>query len=291
MKNSTEVRIAGRSVSAALLLFGLVCSEPLNAQAPTISAEGIVNAATGLRSASVPVAARGSLISIYGQNLSHATISADAAPFPVQLGGTQVFIGGIAAPLLYVSANQVNVLVPFEVPDVGSTDLFVQNESGSSAVTQLTLLAQDPGIFEVFKSGFPVGPSNPISAGDSITIYATGLGVVVPPVPTGQPAPSSPLAIAAIPPVVKVGGQRMQVSFAGLAPGLVVYQINATAPPTLAGQVAEITVEPGVGQSLTARAAGIFRLPYGEFQGRLAQPDRQVRQDRRGRRVQPGRQV
>jgi uncharacterized protein (TIGR03437 family) len=107
------------------------------------------------------------------------------------LGGVQVMFGSIPAPLLFVSPNQINAQVPFELLDVSSVDLVVQNGNENSAALQVTL--RDPGIFVAIKSGLPVSPANPVFAGDSITIWATGLGAVLPPVPSGEPGPSNPI--------------------------------------------------------------------------------------------------
>ena len=60
-----------------------------------------------------------------------------------------------------------------------------------------------------------------------LTIYATGLGRTTPAVETGVPSPAEPLASALIPPTVTIGGQPVEVQFAGLTPGEIgVYQIN-----------------------------------------------------------------
>lgn len=244
--------IAGRS--AGLLLW-LLCSAawlPAQAQIPVINQNGLVNAATGRNSSSVPVTARGTLVAIYGSNLANTTLQASGFPLPAQLGGTQVLFGSIPAPLLYVSPNQITAQVPFEIPDVSAVNLVVQSGAGSSAPVQVTLLAQDPGIFVALKSsGVPVSVSNPVMAGDSITLYATGLGAVMPNVPSGQPGPSTPLAIAAIAPVAMVGGQPLTIRFAGLAPGQVSYQINATAPANLTSPSSNITLQPGVIPAVT----------------------------------------
>lgn len=119
----------------------------------------------------------------------------------------------------------------------------MRNESGASAPLKVTLLTQDPGIFIVWRQGLPVSVSNPILPGDAIIIWATGLGPVSPPVPSGQPGPSAPLAVLAITPLVKVGGELATVEFAGLAPGLVgVYQINATVPADLPAPTEDIAL-------------------------------------------------
>jgi hypothetical protein len=57
--------------------------------------------------------APGSLVSIYGLDLAANTQSAGAPPLPLTLSGASVLIGGQAAPLLYVSPEQINAQVPF----------------------------------------------------------------------------------------------------------------------------------------------------------------------------------
>ena len=252
MNNLPEPR--RRMGKSKRLWLWLLCSAallPAQAQIPTINPNGLINAATGRSSSSIPVTARGTIVSIFGKNLSSVTLADNAFPLPKELGGVQVLFGGIPAALLYVSPGQINAQVPFEIPDVSAVDLVVKNGSATSAALDVTLLAQDLGIFTTLKSGIPVSATNPVSAGQSITIWATGLGAVLPPVPTGQPGPSNPLAIAAITPVVNIGGQPAKVDFAGLAPGQVIYQINATAASDLGAPTSEVTVEDGVIPAMT----------------------------------------
>jgi uncharacterized protein (TIGR03437 family) len=224
---------------------------PAQAQMPTINPNGLVNAATGRSASGIPVTARRTIVSIHGNNLASVTLGANGFPLPKDLGGVQVVFGGLPAALLYVSPDQINAQVPFELPDVSVVDLVVQNGSGNSPALSVTLLAQDPGIFAVSASGVPVSPANPVSAGESITIWANGLGAVLPSVPSGQPGPSNPPAVVAITPVVKLGGLQVNVDFAGLAPGQVIYQINATAPASLMVPTSEVTIEDGVIPAVT----------------------------------------
>ncbi len=243
-----------RESKSKKVLVWLLCAAawlPTQAQVPTINPNGVVNAATGRSASSIPVTARGAIVSIYGNNLAGVTLIANGFPLPKDLGGVRVVFGGIPAALLFVSPSQINAQVPFELPDVSAVDLVVQNGSGNSAALQVTLLAQDPGIFAVIAAGVPVTTANPVSAGESITIWATGLGTVLPAVPSGQPGRSEPLALVAITPVVELGGRKINVDFAGLAPGLVAYQINATAPADLAAPTSAVTVEPGVIAAVT----------------------------------------
>src|SRR5437016_2514062 len=94
----------GFVIVAALLVFGGVAQ----AQAPSISPSGIVNSAS-LNSSLSPALAPGSLVSIFGANLSRITQSAAGPPFASQVPGSQtkVLFGTVAAPLLYVSPNLI----------------------------------------------------------------------------------------------------------------------------------------------------------------------------------------
>ncbi|HUI80820.1 MAG TPA: hypothetical protein VLY24_23000 [Bryobacteraceae bacterium] len=96
----------------------------------------------------------GTIVSILGTNLSFNTVSADltAPSLPNNLGGTKVFFNGIAAPLFYVSPNQVNAQIPWEVQDQTSINAYVRSvdSSGNTMVTTpvaVTIVTQNPGIF------------------------------------------------------------------------------------------------------------------------------------------------
>ena len=225
-----------RLIRLAIALSFLLPCLRAQAQTPVMNPYGVVNAANSGDSSSALIAVRGSIVSIYGNNFSSITVSADRLPLPSQLPGTatQVLFGGIAAPLFYVSPTQINAQVPFELPDGVSADVVVRNEYGDSTPVEVALLPQDPAIFFVSKQGLPVNASNLIFPGDAIIIWATGLGSVTPSVPSGQPGPAFPLVSVNRTPLVNVGGRVARVDFAGLAPGYVgVYQINAVVPEDL----------------------------------------------------------
>jgi hypothetical protein len=79
-----------------------------------------------------------------------------------------------------------------------------------------------------------VTASNPAQPGETLTLYATGLGPVRASVDPGQPFPSSPLALVNSPVDVKVNGASVSVSYAGGYPGTVdAYQVNFTLPASL----------------------------------------------------------
>ena len=77
-----------------------------------------------------------------------------------------------------------------------------------------------------------------VARGDYISIYATGLGRVSPPVSSGEVAPSSPLSEMETKPTVIIGGITLtpqDIPFAGLAPAYSgLYQVNARVPQNVA---------------------------------------------------------
>jgi uncharacterized protein (TIGR03437 family) len=77
----------------------------------------IVNAGSGLPGAISP----GETIAIYGSGIGSAPIGLTAT----DLGGTEVLINGVAAPLVYASEGQVKAIVPDEVGTVGTATVQV----------------------------------------------------------------------------------------------------------------------------------------------------------------------
>mgnify|MGYP001590268716 FL=1 len=77
-----------------------------------------------------------------------------------------------------------------------------------------------------------VTAADPVSRGDVVAIYATGLGAVSPAAASGAPAPSEALCRTTDTPVVNIGGVEAEVLFSGLAPGFIgLYQVNARLRP------------------------------------------------------------
>ena len=73
--------------------------------------------------------------------------------------------------------------------------------------------------------------AHPATAGETLEMFGTGLGVTDPPIPAGMPAPANPLSMAIVTPVVSINSVDAKVLFAGLAPGFAgVYQVNFVVP-------------------------------------------------------------
>jgi uncharacterized protein (TIGR03437 family) len=94
------------------------------------------------------------------------------------------------------------------------------------------------GVIVGFKAhtstSFLIDAQHPVSVGDTLVIYCTGLGPVDQSVTAGSASPSSPPAKTVNPVTVTVGGKNASVKFAGLAPGLAVYQVNVVVPSGVA---------------------------------------------------------
>lgn len=227
---------------------------------PQISS--VVNAADGTQ----PVAP-GGLISVYGQQLSPVNMATQEIPLPTALGESCLTVNGVALPMLYVSSQQINAQLPINVD--GNATMILHTPGGTSNNFNLVIYDAAPAIFRSGTAG-PltdlatvvradddqlVTPTNPIHPGDTIVIYATGLGRTQPSVDAGMPAPSSPLAGAIIAPTVSLGGATLNVSYAGLVPGEVgVYQINATVPWQVPeGLSIPLVVNQGVSTTLMVR--------------------------------------
>jgi uncharacterized protein (TIGR03437 family) len=188
--------------------------------------------------------APGSIASAFGSFGPGASAVAASTPLPVSLGGVALqFTSSLAAPLFFVSANQVNFQVPWEAAFLSGPSLSssLAGQSNSTAPVQISAFA--PGVFTMNGQGTGQGAivdstyrlvnaSNPATPGSTVLqIFCTGLGPVKNQPRSGYPAPSSPLAETIDTPIVTVGGAPAQVLFSGLAPGFIgEYQVNAVVP-------------------------------------------------------------
>jgi uncharacterized protein (TIGR03437 family) len=211
------------------------------ASAPNVLA--VVNAAT-----SKPGSSPGALVSVYGTNLAGAVAGTVGNPLPYTLGGVTATVNGLPAPLLYVSPNQINLQIPYAA-GAGPAVIGVTS-NGLAGGLQTQLVAASPGIF-LESNGNLIG--NPVlKPGDSLALYATGVGEVSPQLKSAW-SPTAGTALASLPkpmlPVsVTVGGVQAIVPFLGITPGLVgTAQINFTVPMSVpAGKQPVVVTVAGV---------------------------------------------
>ena len=194
---------------------------------PVFALAGVVNAASFNTGPSSPIGiVPGSLVSIFGTELSRNRREALAFPLPTQLRLTRVTINGISVPLLFVSPKQINFQAPFGL--TGSTvEIQITSDAGASDPVTVPLILTQPGIFFDPATGLGAIRNNddatsildrPARAGDFIQVFCTGLGEVVPPGQTGLPAPLSPLSVTTRTPQVLIDGRDAALDFSGLAP-------------------------------------------------------------------------
>ncbi len=95
-----------------------------------------------------------SIVTIVGQDLADETAAADMdqEKLPTELGGVQVYIDGLRAPLYYVSPTQINAQMPVEVFDTKNVSAYVRtvHKDGrvvASNAIPVPIIQFNPGIF------------------------------------------------------------------------------------------------------------------------------------------------
>jgi uncharacterized protein (TIGR03437 family) len=192
--------------------------------------QSVVNAASG---AAGPVAP-GEFVSLYGVGLGPGTgVAVDPQN---DTSGVKVYFNGIVASLTYVSATQINALVPNGV--TGNADAVVEYKGTKTSPYPLGVTPASPGIFMkpdgsrqavvVNADGTFNSPDNPAPRGSYVAFWATGQGLCDPGTSTdGSQRPSFPRP--ELPVTSRVGGADAPVAFAGLTyPG--VLQVNIKVP-------------------------------------------------------------
>ncbi len=212
----------------------------------------------------------GELLSIFGENLAAATASAAGFPLPTELGEARVLVGGLPARLLYVSPRQINLVTPAALADLtgSSTTLVVYNGRQTSPAVRIGVARQAPGVFTMLGNGAGAGAvthsdgslvthSAPLTPGETVSVYLTGLGPLNPAFPDGLPAPSDPLPRATGPVRLVADGQDAEVLYAGAAPGFSGLQlVVATLPASLSRRFPEMSIEVGGAPSNRFSAGG-----------------------------------
>jgi uncharacterized protein (TIGR03437 family) len=224
--------------------------------APTLSPNGTLDAFAIAAEPGVPIAP-GTVVAIYGSGLAAQPVANTMIPIPTSLGGTSVIIGGIAAPLYYVSAGQVNAQVPFELTAGQPYQLIVSANGALTTPETIQLSAVAPGI-AAYPSGYAeaehaanfslVTDASPAMPGEYVVIYLVGLGPTNVPVASGAVSPSSPLDATVTTPTITLNGEAVSnIYFSGLTPTAVgLYQIDLQVPGDAPnGDLTLVVTQPG----------------------------------------------
>ena len=120
------------------------------------------------------------IASVFGAKLSPRTESAQALPLPLEMAGTSITVNGIAAQLLYVSTDQINLVMPKNLA-AGTATIIVKNIFGEYSMGTVTIAASTPGIFTRDSSGR--GEASAVASADGINYQSSPYSVTV----NGQP--------------------------------------------------------------------------------------------------------
>src|ERR1051326_6971603 len=237
---------------------------------PRIREYGVVNAASGLRGELAP----GEIITIWGNNIgpkiSASAVLDEQGFIAKELSGVRVLFDGSPAPLLYVSAERVNTVVPYGVDGRPSTQIMIERQGQTSAPFSIRVEKCPPAIFTADSSGEGQGaivnedgsnnsPTDPAPRGSIVSIFATGEGQTNPQGADGKLA-VSPLPTPVLPVQVLIGDMEAEIRYVGGAPGEVagVLQINVRIPEAI--PVGEQPVFLGIGGGAVAKAASTLSL-------------------------------
>ena len=155
------------------------------------------------------------------------------------VGGVQVTFDNHPAALIYVSAGQLNVVVPYEVAGQTSTVLQVTFNGTPTNTVTLPVVAASPGVFAITNvDGTVNSPGNPAPAGGAVVLYGTGEGQTTPGgIDGGVNSASYPKPVLSV--TSQVAGQNAQILYAGAAPDFVagVLQVDVQIPAGVHGTV------------------------------------------------------
>jgi uncharacterized protein (TIGR03437 family) len=234
----------------------------------------LVSAVKNAASYSTGAVSPGENVWIGGTGLGPATL-VSATPvnnvFPTLVGATRVLFDGTAAPIIYASATQTSVMVPYGVAGRTTTNIVVEYSGVQSATLAYNVVAAAPGLYTLNSQGTGQGAilnqdgvtvngvSTPEKRGNVIAIYMTGEGQTIPGGVDGVVIPPvlSALKHPVLPVTVTVGGVDAPVQYAGSAPSLIsgVMQVNVTIPLTVAAGTQPVVVTVGTVESQSGAGA------------------------------------
>lgn len=205
----------------------------------------VVSAVTNAASFAPGPISPGEFVTLFGSNLGPASLTTlrlnSAGMIETALSNTRVLFDGIPAPVIYTSANQVTVIVPYDIAGRALTRVQAEQSGILSTAFDVPVAESAPGIFTIAgtsqgailnQDGSVNGPQAGAAPGSIISLFATGEGQTIPGGVAGSLVPATNLARPLLPVSLQIGGQLAEIIYAGSAPGLAagVLQINARVP-------------------------------------------------------------
>jgi uncharacterized protein (TIGR03437 family) len=213
-------------------------------QAPTLAKNGTLHNINPVVGGPL---APGTISQVYGSGLAGTTVSPGVLPLPTTFNGTFMLIGGISAPLYYLSDGQLDVQIPSELAPNQQYAAIVSANGALTLPDQIDVVPAVPGVVAygdghtIAQHGLDyslVNAGHPAKPGEYLIMYLAGMGATNPSVPSGAISPAAPVTSQ---PTVTVDGQMAAVVYAGLTPGSAgLYQINFQVPAN--AQTGDLTV-------------------------------------------------
>lgn len=221
-----------------------------------------VGAVTSAASASVQNGvAPGEIITLFGSGIGPATLTqftVSNGTIGSTIAGTQVFIDGFPAPLIYASSNLIAAIVPYATGNFSSANISVSYQGKTTVTTTVPVVQAAPAIFSadstgsgqaaaVNQDGSLNSAANPAKAGSFVALYITGDGQSNPGGTDGKLANAAPYPATVLPVAVTIGGQKAVVSYAGATPTAVagLTQVNVQIPAGVTGAAVPVALTVG----------------------------------------------
>jgi uncharacterized protein (TIGR03437 family) len=200
-----------------------------------------------------PAIAPGQLVLLNGAGIgpaaaAQAAVTAGGA-FPTRLGGVQVAINGMPAPLVSVAANRIECQAPFELAGDSAANIQVQYNGQASNTLAVAVVPQQIALLAVVNAdGTPNSAANPAPIGSVVTAYFTGVGQTIPAGVDGALNASAAIA-PLVAPTLYLDARPTPPLFLGAAPGesTAVFQLNFAATALAASLAVGSNGTAGVG--------------------------------------------
>ena len=173
---------------------------------------GAANSTLGVECTGNPVScAPNTIISVFGSGIGPAdavTLTPDSnGQYPTQAGGFAITFDGTAAPLLYASSGQVNLVTPGSLAGESTTQICAVVNGAATNCINMPVAPAAPQIFTngppssktpvpnvayasaLNEDGSVNSQQNPAAGGSIVSLFVTGLGAVTPAVADGAVTP------------------------------------------------------------------------------------------------------
>jgi uncharacterized protein (TIGR03437 family) len=243
----TVAATAGALAPARTQLGGNV--DPNANPAPSLVLAGLLN---NLNPYVGGALAPGTVTQVYGDNLASAADSPTSTPLPTFYKGVGALIGGMEAPIYYISKTQLTVQVPVELEPNHTYPVVLVSGAQFTEPQNVDLIPYAPAVFarpdgtlvaQHAADFSSVDSTHPAKPNENLVVYLVGMGATAPAVPSGALSPSGPLASLTAKVQVTIDNQPADVTFAGLSPGGIgLYQINLRLPGGLRSGTLDVVI-------------------------------------------------